>query len=747
MAKAPAAPLPIRRADWTPPLWLVPEATLDIALDPERIRVRARLEVRRNGAHQAPLRLHGVGLKLLSLTVDGRAAAAKRDAAGLTLRIAGDAATVETLVEIAPGAEQYGLFALGDLLATQCEPEGFRRITFFPDRPDVLTRFRVRLEGDKARYPVLLSNGNPEGAGEEAGGRHWAAFDDPWPKPCYLFALLAGPLEARRDAFVTRSGREVALAAWTLTGGGAPAGEALDHLKAAMAWDEQAYGREYDLDALNLALLPGFGFGAMENKGLLFFEAGSFPDPETATDEDRDLAAMLVAHEYLHNWSGNRVTIRDWFELGWKEGFTVFRDQGFSASRGSPAARRIDDVRALRSGGGAGPVRPETCTDLRGLFSRGTYTKAAEIVRMGEAALGPERFRRAASAFFDAADGTPVTWEDFFAALGDDAELAEAAAWIARPDMPKLLPDLPDAPQALAALAAEEGEALLRWHAMQTLLTKAVLGKVDEALALPPARAALALDDAALVARLLDLPHWTEIAAATRPFEPGRVQAGLARVRRSLGAALEPEWRALQAAPAADAGRRALRNLALDYLVAEAPDAGALALAQLKDGPTFTEREGALRALAHSDLAERPEGLAAFHAAWGERPAALDRWFAAQASSRRPTALEEARRLLAHPDFSLGRGPRVGALLGGVGRNLAALHHPSGLGYRFLADAALALHGTSPAAAARVAAPLLSGPVLEPRLAALLAEQVERLRASGFVAVGAASGTAAAGRG
>ncbi|HEY0313379.1 MAG TPA: aminopeptidase N C-terminal domain-containing protein [Allosphingosinicella sp.] len=725
----------MRRADWSPPAWLVPEIALDIDLDPLRTRIRARLRVRRNGAHSAPLRLDGEGLKLLSVSVDGKAAAHKLERTGLTIRLAADEAVVETLVECAPAADgvQSGLFACAELLATHCEPQGFRRITFFADRPDILSRYSVKLTADRIRFPVLLSNGNPAGAGELDDGRHWTAWEDPWPKPCYLFALLAGRLTARRGAFTTRSGRPVEVACWATKADHEGTSDALAVLIEAMAWDELAYGRQYDLDVLNLAIVPGFRSGAMENKGLLFFDQAILVDPDVATDGAREIVAMLVGHEYLHNWSGNRVTIREWFDLGWKEGFTVFRDQAFQASRGSAAARRIDDVRVLGAGNaqGGAPVRPSLYTEIGALFSRATYTKAAEVVRMVEARLGAEGFRRAASGFFDRFDGSAVTWDDFLGAMAEHGDLAGIDRWLDAVEMPPLLPALPEDCDALARVAGGEGDALERWHAMQTLMAMAVLGQADRSLVVDAVGSAVADEDRALIARLVDLPHWSEVAARMRPFDPGAVQSGLARLRRTLGEGLEVTWRTVQAAPARDAGARALRNLALDYLVSGgAAGAGALALAQLESGPTMTEREGALRALAHSDLPERAEALAAFHAAWRAHPAALDTWFAAQALSRRATALDEARRLLAHPDFSLSRGPRMGALLGGVGANLGALHHPSGLGYRFLADAALAVARGNREAALRIAAPLLSAPELDPHRAALLAAQAARLRQS-----------------
>ncbi|HEX5182065.1 MAG TPA: DUF3458 domain-containing protein [Allosphingosinicella sp.] len=808
----------MRRADRTPPPWLVPDIALDVDLDPACTRVRARLEARRGGAHQLPLRLDGEGLKLLSLRLDGKPAAHRVDPRGLTLRIPGDAATVETLVEIEPAQDpaRSGLFESAGLLATHCEPEGFRRITYFPDRPDVLSRYRVRMTADAARFPILLSNGNRIAAGAGEGGRHWAEWEDPWPKPCYLFALLAGTLEARRGRFVTRSGRDVALAIWARAADLPFTAHMIETLRDALAWDERAFGRDYDLDMLNVGIVPGFGFGAMENKGLLLFDQAPLVDPEAATDAEGDIAALLVAHEFLHNWSGNRVTLRDWFELGWKEGLTVFRDQSFAASRGSAAAKRIEDVLVLRGGPLAGdrrvalpPVRPDAYDAPGDLFAASTYTVAAEIVRMVETMAGAEPFRRDVAAFFDRHDGQAVGWEDFLAAAAPPGTAEAFLRWCEASGLPAVratlekeggrlrlivTQDMPGGPRPiplrialfdresgakieerlisaeaetqafdlgpagtapvlsinrgfsapialaferasddLAWLATHDDDPFARWDAMQALMAKAALGEAETALVAEALAAGLdgPRDDPAFLALLAAPPHETILADGPHPLDPRPILSGLARLRREIGAALAGRWRAIQAAPAPGKGERALRNLALDYLVAAGtPDAGALALAQLNDGPTMTEQDGALRALAHSDLPERATGLAGFHARRRDKPAALDKWFAAQALSRRPNAIEEARRLLAHPDFTLSRPTRIGALLGGVGANFGALHHPSGLGYRFLADAALALDRHSPQAAARIAAPLLNAPPLEPRRAALLAAQLQRLRAA-----------------
>ncbi|HET9353352.1 MAG TPA: M1 family aminopeptidase, partial [Sphingomicrobium sp.] len=340
--EAPAAPAHVAtyRKDYREPDWLVPEVALELELDPDLTRVRSTIRVSRNGDHRRPLRLVGNELKPLSVRADGAAARWTMDGDTLVIELSGDEATVETKVEIAPGANSklMGLYASGGILCTQCESEGFRRITFHPDRPDVLSRYRVRMSADKARFPILLANGNLIASGDGEDGSHWAEWEDPFPKPSYLFALVAGDLTANRDRFTTMSGREVELAIWVREKDLPKTQHAMDSLKAAMRWDEEVYGREYDLDRFNIVAVDDFNFGAMENKGLNIFNSRYIlADQDTATDVDFDNIARVVAHEYFHNWSGNRVTCRDWFQLSLKEGFTVFRDQQFSADMGSRA--------------------------------------------------------------------------------------------------------------------------------------------------------------------------------------------------------------------------------------------------------------------------------------------------------------------------------------------------------------------------------------------------------------------------
>lgn len=447
---APIAPRAVRRADYRAPEWLVPRIALDFDLDPAATRVRAVLEVERSGDHDAPLELDGDGLELVSVTVDGQPAEWQQTARGIAIALTGASHRVETEVLIHPerNTQLMGLYASGGLLCTQCEAEGFRRITYFPDRPDVLTRYSVRMSADKARYPVLLANGDPVGAGDLQGGRHFAEWDDPFPKPCYLFALVAGDLVANRDTFVTRSGREVDLGIWVRSPDLAKTDHALAALKTSMRWDEDVYGREYDLDVFNIVAVDDFNFGAMENKGLNIFNSRYIlADPDTATDYDYDAVAAVVAHEYFHNWSGNRVTCRDWFQLSLKEGFTVYRDQSFSADQGSAAVKRIEDVRSLRAaqfpedaGPLAHPVRPDAYLEISNFYTATIYNKGAEVIRMMATILGPEKFRAGSDLYFERHDGTAATVEDFVCAMEDagGVDLSQFRLWYSQAGTPRV---------------------------------------------------------------------------------------------------------------------------------------------------------------------------------------------------------------------------------------------------------------------------------------------------------------------
>src|SRR5215213_9229525 len=469
--EAPPSPthVSIRREDYRPPDWLVPDIRLEFDLDSDRTRVRATLSVERNGDHDRPLHLDGDDLRLISVTVDGSEATHRMEGEQLVVDVRGDRATVETEVEISPVANTklMGLYASGGMLCTQCEAEGFRRITFFPDRPDVLSKYTVRMEGDAAAFPILLSNGNRVGHGEAADGRHWAEWEDPFPKPCYLFALVAGDLKANHDRFTTMSGRKVDLFIWVREADLPKTSHAMESLKLSMDWDEKVYGREYDLDQFNIVAVSDFNMGAMENKSLnIFNSAYVLADQETATDGDFDNIARVVAHEYFHNWSGNRVTCRDWFQLSLKEGFTVFRDQSFGADIGSPAVKRIEDVRVLRAaqfpedaGPLAHPVRPDSFIEISNFYTATVYNKGAELIRMFHTVLGPDKFRAGTDLYFERHDGEAATCDDFVKALEDasSVDLSAFKIWYSQAGTPHLKARVEhDAPARTATLHLQQ---------------------------------------------------------------------------------------------------------------------------------------------------------------------------------------------------------------------------------------------------------------------------------------------------
>ena len=419
-------PQPIRLADYRPPAFLVDEVELDFSLQPSATRVKARLKVRRNGDHSDPLVLDGVRLKLERVVVDGLDRGANQyqlTDESLTIPDVPETFTLETEVTIDPQANTYleGLYMSAGRFCTQCEPEGFRTVTFWPDRPDVLSRFTVRMEANKAAYPRLLANGNLMDSGDLDEGRHFALWNDPFPKPSYLFAMVAGELDMIEDSFVTMTGRKVDLRIYVDPGQAPRATYAMDALKRSMRWDEEAFGREYDLDLFMIVAVRDFNFGAMENKGLNIFNSSLLlADADTATDANYELIESVIAHEYFHNWTGDRVTCRDWFQLCLKEGLTVFRDQSFSADMRGHAVQRIKDVRALRarqfaedSGPLAHPVRPTSFVKIDNFYTATVYEKGAEVIRMLKTLLGPEQFRRGMDLYFERWDGTATTVESF----------------------------------------------------------------------------------------------------------------------------------------------------------------------------------------------------------------------------------------------------------------------------------------------------------------------------------------------
>lgn len=446
-------PQPIHRKDYQPPAFVIDTVQLHFDLQESFTTVRATMEVRRNGSHGADLVLRGERLELVSVIIDGIPCEADSYTVteeNLSVPNVPDTFELRTEVRIKPheNTELSGLYKSSGNYCTQCEAEGFRRITYFLDRPDVMARYRTTIVADKASYPVLLSNGNAVERADLDGGRHTVTWEDPFPKPSYLFALVAADLSCKEGTFTTRSGREVKLEIWVEHQNIGACDHALLSLQKSMKWDEEVFGLEYDLDIYMIVAVSDFNMGAMENKGLNVFNSKYvLARPETATDDDFEGVEAVIGHEYFHNWTGNRVTCRDWFQLTLKEGLTVFRDEQFTADMTSPAVKRIQDVRVLRAAQfsedaspTAHPIRPDAYIEMNNFYTATVYNKGAEVIRMMHTLLGPQAFRKGMDLYFERHDGQAVTCDDFRAAMADASgvDLEQFGLWYSQSGTPRL---------------------------------------------------------------------------------------------------------------------------------------------------------------------------------------------------------------------------------------------------------------------------------------------------------------------
>ncbi len=848
-AVQPKSPPVIRREDYRPFAWLVPETKLSFDLGLERTKVTATLSVTRNPAAEASptILLNGEGLVPLAVMVDGEPTPSWTVQEGnLIVSLPGGNHEITVVTEIDPSAntQLMGLFASGGMLCSQCEAEGFRRITFFPDRPDVLSTYSVRIEGPKSRFPVLLSNGNMVASGEGADGTHWAEWHDPWPKPSYLFALVAGDLVANSGSFITVSGREVELNIYVRDGDLPRTDHAMASLKASMKLDEEAFGREYDLDLFNIVAVSDFNMGAMENKGLNIFNTKYvLADTETATDGDYDAVEGVIGHEYFHNWSGNRITCRDWFQLSLKEGFTVLRDQLFSQDMQGEAVKRIEDVRVLRSvqfpedsGPLAHPIRPDSFQEISNFYTSTIYNKGAEVIRMIRTMAGSEAFRKGTDLYFDRHDGEAATCEDFVKAMEDGTglDLTQFRLWYSQAGTPwidvrlsyegsnatlhlkQTVPATPGQPdkapmpiplrialfdrdsgkhageqlvvldkaedhftfegfaaapilsinrsfsapvtihrstdrEELVFLAAHDDDPFARYEAMQDLvvghLTLAAgeglddaardAARVDITSALQAILADPTIDDS-MRGELMMLPGQTYLAEQLPIADPARIHAEREGLKAFLGMQLASELAQLHARvssvptslDAAARGARKVKTQALVYLAAGDKAASDMAAAQYDAADTMTDRQGALMVLAGMVSAARTDKLIDFYRRYQGNDLVIDKWFALQASSLHPHAMEHVKALADHPDFTLRNPNRVRSLYMAFAGNPQAFHAASGEGYRMIADLILALDPINPQTAARFVTPLGRWRRLEPGRAELMRAQLERLAAA-----------------
>jgi len=520
----PKAPVEKFRVDYKPPPYIIDTVQMDFNINEDETIVTTSLAFNRGAdtTDGTPLELDGdsESITLKSVAIDGTALVEgtdytlTEDTMTLLNPPTGASFTLESTVAIKPqeNLQLSGLYKSSGNYVTQCEAEGFRRITYFQDRPDVMAKYtRVRVEAEKAKYPLLLSNGNELTSGELEGGRHYAEFEDPFPKPSYLFALVAGNLPGIEDSFTTMSGRAVRLAIWSEPENIDQLGWAMQSLKDSMKWDEEAYGREYDLDVYHIIAVKDFNMGAMENKGLnVFNTACVLAKPSTATDGDYGRVQGVVAHEYFHNWSGNRVTCRDWFQLTLKEGLTVYRDQHFSADMTSAAVKRIEDARIIRSaqftqdaGPMAHPIRPESYIAMDNFYTVTVYNKGAEVIRMYRTLLGVAGFRKGMDLYFERHDGQAVTCDDFRAAMADanGADLTQFERWYTQAGTP-----------TVAASGAYDAAAQT-YTLTLTQSTPPTPGQpTKEPFLIPVEVALLAADDGAVLApgRVLELSEETQ---------------------------------------------------------------------------------------------------------------------------------------------------------------------------------------------------------------------------------------------
>ena len=855
-------PVPVRLADYRPPAFLIDEVDLDFALEPSATRVKAKLTVRRNGDAGEALRLDGVRLQLISVAIDGQrvppSAYTLTDDA-LTIPNLPDAFTLETEVEIDPAANTAleGLYMSGGRFCTQCEAEGFRKITYYPDRPDVLSRFTVRMEADRA-FHHLLSNGNLVESGKTEKGRHFAVWNDPFLKPCYLFALVAGELDVLEGAFTTMSGRVVDLRIYVDPGQSERAAYAMDALKRSMKWDEETFGREYDLDLFMIVAVRDFNFGAMENKGLNIFNSSLLlADPETATDADYERIESVVAHEYFHNWTGDRITCRDWFQLCLKEGLTVFRDQSFSADQRGHAVQRIKDVRLLRArqfaedaGPMAHPVRPSSYMKIDNFYTATIYEKGAEVIRVLKLLVGEAAFRKGMDLYFNRYDGTATTVESFIDCFAEASgrDLKSFFAWYEQAGTPEVkiesrydaatqtldltltqstapTPGQPDKrpltipvaiglldhdgislsfadpvtalptaetvvmldqattevqltgvarepsisalrgfsapvnlvtdapPKARYVLLAADPDPFNRWEAAQAIARDLMLsraaGTPDE---LAEERFAQALGRAladqgaeeGFKALLLGLPSEADLSMAMTPADPAAIHEAREALRARIAIHLEEDLirlhGALQepgefSADAKAAGKRALRNAALEMLAADTTARiAARAQGHFEAAANMTDAIGGLNALMLLGGEGFEQALTQFYDRWKDEPLVVDKWFALQARSPGEDALGRVMGLTAHPAFEAKNPNRLRALVATFATaNPYRFHDESGAGYRFLADQIIATDAFNPMVAARMIEPLGSWRRYKPELGALMREQLARIAGSANV--------------
>lgn len=818
--------------DYKRPAYAVDSLNLDFVLNEETSLVTAKSQIRRLRAE--PMVLNGLDFKLVSLKIDGKPLSpadytlAEEE---LTIPSTPESFTLEVVTELKPqeNTSLEGLYKSNGIFCTQCEAEGFRKITYFFDRPDVMTSYEVTIEADKQKYPVLLSNGDRIKIEDLGNGRHKAFWRDPHKKPCYLFALVAGDLGVIRDEFVTMSGRKVNLEVYAPHGKQDRCHHAMASLKKSMKWDETAFGREYDLNDYMIVSIDDFNAGAMENKGLNIFNSRLvLADMESATDTDFFNIESVVAHEYFHNWTGNRVTLANWFNLSLKEGLTVFRDQEFSADMTDRGVERIDSVAGLRAaqfaedaGPNAHPVRPESCMAVDNFFTSTIYEKGSELIRMMQTIVGRKGFRKGMDEYFKRHDGQAVTTDDFAAAIAEPngQDFTQFKRWYTQAGTPevtvhenydektktytltleqscrptkesankepfhiplmmgllssqgqelkldcdkisvnsdgKTLIELKErkeefvfknlserpvlsilrefsAPINLKWDAREEDLYLLlekdtdsfnRYQIHQTLATQVLNGLVanvhkNEELQIN-SRYLSALGriledkniDPAFKARMISLPSPSVLAQSQEIFDPQAnlraleaLRLAVAQANRQSLLSIYTQYHGVDAknADAKVHGPRLLKNRALSYLShLEDPEVDTAVETQYWKAQNMTDKLVAMSLIANGQSAQREKVLNDFYNTWQKDGLVINKWFTAQATTKRPDILKDIQALVKHPAFNITNPNNVYSLLRAFGANILMFHQ--GEAYKFYADMLLEIDGKNPQVAARLA--------------------------------------------
>ncbi|WP_241585123.1 aminopeptidase N [Rosenbergiella epipactidis] len=822
------------RKDYTAPEFTITDIDLTFHLDEKTTKVVAVSQVKRCDASAKDLLLQGEGLVLVSVKINGDLWQDHAIESGnLRLRNVPEHFTLEIENEIHPDQNSAleGLYKSGEALCTQCEAEGFHHITWYLDRPDVLARFSTTIYADKQRYPYLLSNGNRIDAGELDNGQHWITWQDPFPKPCYLFALVAGDFDVLRDTFTTKSGRDVALEIFVDHGNLDRADWAMTSLKQSMKWDEERFNLEYDLDIFMIVAVDFFNMGAMENKGLNIFNSKYvLAKPETATDKDYLGIEAVIGHEYFHNWSGNRVTCRDWFQLSLKEGLTVFRDQEFSSDLGSRAVNRIDNVRVMRgaqfaedASPMAHPIRPEQVMEMNNFYTLTVYEKGSEVIRMIHTLLGEEKFQAGIALYFQRHDGSAATCEDFVKAMEDASgiDLTQFRQWYRQSGTPvvtveddydpnsetytltvtqetpatadqaekkplhiplaielydnegQVIPlqykgeaidpvlNVTEATQIfvfdkvwfqptpallcefsapvklhyqwsdaqLTFLMQHARNAFTRWDAAQSLLAIYLKLNVSrfaqqQPLSVPrhvvDAFRAVLVDesiDPALKAQIFTLPSENEIAEWFEIIHPTAIAAVRASLLQLFATALVKELKvayqdnlcAEYRVEEQDIGKRALKNIALSYLVfADTTLGEELAVNQYQSANNMTDALAAISSAVAAQLPAAEQLLTQWDERWYQDGLVMDKWFILQATRPGEHVVENVRQLLTHRSFTMKNPNRVRSLIGAFcSANPAAFHAEDGSGYQFLVEMLTDLNHRNPQIAARMIEPLI----------------------------------------